>query len=70
MLLLSAGLTQLSYSRCTQGGNTANPLPVPPEGSAAALTAMLQPDQPPAPPTAASTDKLRFDLRLMQVRRR
>lgn len=67
-LLLLAGLTQLSYSRRTQGGNTANPVPEAPEGSAAALAAMLQPDLPPAPPAAATTDKLRLDLRLMQVR--
>lgn len=66
--LVPAGLTQLSYSRRTQGGNTVNQVPEAPEGSAAALAAMLQPDLPPAPPAATSTDKLRLDLRLMQVR--
>jgi hypothetical protein len=68
-LLLPAGLTQLSYSRRTQGGNTVNAVPEAPEGSAAALAAMLQPDLPPAPPAAARIDKLRLDRRLMKVRR-
>lgn len=66
--LLPAGLTQLSYSRRIEGGPAGGPVPTAPEGTAAALAAVLQPELPPDPPPAISIDKLRLDSRLMQVR--
>lgn len=64
--LCHAGLTQLSYSVRVASGNTVTAVPEAPEGSAAALAAVLV-DPQPDPPASTTTDKLKLDARLMQV---
>ena len=63
-----AGLTHLSYNLRAANGNLVAPVPQAPEGTAAALAAVMRADPQPDPPASTSLEKLKLDMRLMQVR--